>query len=294
MANYSRERSKYGGYVGAIQIHASPGLGTDPSSAVFNNILPAGFLRCNGSILEAKDYLVLSQVVGVGDECRFSKENAILRNANSSIGDLGTFQLPDLGSKVIIPSRGTGDYLSDIVDSTGETRVGPEIQVESNVGNRINVNYIGNFRGLSQNDIPFNSNSSYSIPRNTEPTFLDIINFQGHSHNSNAIYLNFSTRHAAGDSPNAIGSGKDRGENSGNSGAGMYIDISEVNTTSESFHSHSLQKPSSYTQNFKYSFSNFDISADQLLSYVDVDFTRDRKLDTAVAPFILVEYVIKY
>ncbi len=294
MANYSRERSKYGGYVGAIQIHSSPGLGTDPSSAVFNDILPAGFLRCNGSILEAKDYLALSQILGVGDESRFAKENAILRNANPTTGDLGSFQLPDLGSKVIIPSRGSGDYLSGIVDSTGETRVGPEIEVASNVGNRINVNYIGNFRGLAQNDIAFNSNSSYSIPRNTEPTFLDIINFQGHSHNSNAIYLNFSTRHAAGEAPNALGSGKDRGENTGNSGAGMYLDITEVNTTAESFHVHSLKKPAVYTQNFKYSFNNFDIPADQLTSYVDVDFSRDRKLDTAVAPFILVEYIIKY
>lgn len=294
MANYTRQRSSYGGYVGSIQIHTSPGLGTDPTSAVFNQILPAGFLRCDGSILEAKNYLALSQVLGVGEDSRFAKEGSSLRSADTAIGDLGSFQLPDLGSKVIIPSRGSGDYLSDVVDATGESRVGVQIEATSNVGNRINLNYIGNFRGLAQTDIPFNANSSYSMPRNTEPAFLDIQNFQGHAHNSNAIYLNFSTRHAAGEAPGAIGSGKDSGEQSGNSGAGMYTDLSEVNTSSDSSHTHRLQKPISYTQNFKYSFDNFNISADQLTSYLDVDFTRDRKLDTAVAPFTLVEYIIKY
>jgi hypothetical protein len=294
MANYTRERSKYGGYVGSIQVHTSPGLGTDPTSAVFNNILPGGFLRCNGAILEAKDYLALSQVLGVGQECRFIKEGANLRSPDATTGDLGSFQLPDLGSKVIIPSRGSGDYLSDTVESTGQSRVGPEIEVVSNTGRRIEVGYIGNFRGLAQTQIPFNANSSYSIPTNTAATFLDIENFQGHAHNSNAIYLNFSTRHAAGEPQGALGSGKTRGGREANSGAGMYTDVSSVNISESSSHEHRLVKPAFYTQNFRYSFNNFDIPADQLTSYVDVNFSRDRKLDAAVAPFILVEYIIKY
>jgi hypothetical protein len=295
MANYSRERSKFGGYVGSIQIHTSPGLGSDPTSAIFNDILPAGFLRCDGSILEAREYLALSQILGVGQQSRFAKENSILRDANPQLNDLGTFQLPDLGSKVLIPNRGSGDYLNIDVESTGENRVGPEIQALSNVGNRIEVSYLGNFRGQAQTNIEFNSNSSYSMPRQSEVEFLEIENFQGHAHNSNAIYLNFSAQHLAGEPSGAIGSGKERGASSGNSGAGMYTDISAINVVSgESSHSHKLTKPTIYTQNFRYSFNNFDISADPVSSYVDVDFSKDRKLDTAVAPFILVEYIIKY
>ena len=217
-----------------------------------------------------------------------------MRNADPTTGDLGSFQLPDLGSKVIVPSRGSGDYINDTVDSTGELRVGPEITAFSNVGNRIEVGYIGNFRGLAQTNIELNSNSTYSMPRNTEPTVLDINNFQGHAHNSSAIYLNFSATHRAGEPAGAIGSGKDNGQFTGNSGAGMYVDITEPNTTADSSHSHRLSKPAIYTHNFRYSFNNFDIPADQVTSYVDVDFTKDRKLDTAVAPFILVEYIIKY
>lgn len=294
MANYSRERSKYGGYVGAIQIHTSAGLGTDPTSATFNNILPAGFLRCNGSILEAKDYLSLSQILGVGQQSRFAKEGALLRDANPETGDLGSFQLPDLGSKVVIPSRGSGDYIGTTVESTGQSRVGPEIQASSNIGNRINVGYLGNFRGIAQTNIALTSNSTYLMPRTTEVTVLDITNFQGHAHNSNATFLNFSTNHAAGAPSGSIGSGKDNAGLTGNSGAGMYIDVSNINTTTESTHLHTITKPIIYTQNFRYSYGNFNIAADRLTSYVDVDFTKDTKIDQAVAPFILVEYIIKY
>lgn len=253
MANYARERSKFGGYVGSIQIHTSAGLGTDPTSAIFNNILPAGFLRCDGSILEARDYLSLSQVLGVGDGSRFAKEGALLRNADPTIEDLGTFQLPDLGSKVIVPSRGSGDYINGTVDATGDLRVGPEISAFSNVGNRVEVGYIGNFRGLAQTNIPLNSNVTYDMPRNTASAALDITNFQGHAHNSSGIYLNFTTNHAAGEPAGSIGSGKDNGELSGNSGAGMYLDISQPNVAPESVHAHRLSKPAVYTQNFRYS-----------------------------------------
>jgi hypothetical protein len=294
MANYSRERSKYGGYVGSIQIHASAGLGEDPGTAIFNRILPAGFLRCDGSVLEAKNYLSLSQVLGVGDQSRFAKEGSLVRNANPVQNDLGSFQLPDLGSKIVIPSRGSGDYSGIIVDSTGEYKVGPEIQALSNVGNTIEVGYEGNFRGKAQSDIDLNSNATFSIPRSTSATSLDIQNFQGHAHESNSTKLNFTTRHAVGPAPGAEGAGKDRGRETGNSGAGMYTEVSNLNTSSDSPHSHRLTRPTTYVHNFTYGFDNFDISADQVRSYIDVDFTTDRKLDTAVSPFILVEYIIKY
>lgn len=293
MANYSRERSKFGGYVGSIQIHTSAGLGSDPTSAVFNNILPAGFLKCDGSILEARDYLALSQVLGVGEQSRYGKEGALLRDADLTINDFGTIQLPDLGSKVIIPSRGSGDYLADIVDSTTQNRVGPQIQVESNVGPVIEVSYIGNFRGLAQTNIDMNSNPSYSMPRNTEPTSLDINNFQGHAHNSNFTALNFTTNHrtvALG----STGAGKDGASESGNGEAEMYLDFTQVNTSTDTPHQHRISKPLSYVHNFRYSFNNFDIPADQMKSQVEIDLSKDTKLDSAVAPFILVEYIIKY
>ena len=288
MSNYSRERSRYGGYIGAIQIHTSLGLGSDPQSIQFNNILPAGFLRCNGQVLNAKDYFALSQILGVGDECRFKKENRNLRNPDQTQNDLGQFQLPDLGSKVIVPSLGTGDYINDLVESTGENRVGPEIEVLSNQGNVIETNYIGNFRGQAQTNIRLNSNPSYSMPSKLTEVALNIDNFQSHAHNSAQTYLNYSAAAQTG------GSGKTQGNLPGNSGAGMVLETSSVNASTEPVHTHTVGKPIQYSQNFAYSFDNFDIPADGITSRIDVDLSDNRKLDQVVSPFILVEYIIKY
>jgi hypothetical protein len=288
MSNYSREKSRYGGYIGAIQIHTSIGLGPDPQSAQFNNILPAGFLRCNGQIFNVKDYYALAQVLGIGEQCRFKKENTTLRNPDLTQNDLGQFQLPDLGSKVIIPSLGTGDYINDFVESTGQSKVGPEIEVVSNRGNVIDVNFIGNFRGRAQTNIRLNSNPSYSMPSRLTETALNIENFQSHAHLSTQTYLNYSATHAVG------GSGKTGGNLPANSGAGMTLETSTFNATGESFHNHTVGRPISYSHNFAYSFNNFAISADGVRSTLDITLSKDKKLDQVVSPFILVEYIIKY
>lgn len=288
MSNYSRERSRYGGYIGSIQIHTSLNLGSDPSSIQFNNILPAGFLRCNGQVLNVKDYFALAQILGVGDECRFKKENRNLRNADITQNDLGQFQLPDLGSKVIVPSIGSGDYINDFVESIGENRVGPEIEVLSNQGNVIETTYIGNFRGQAQTGIPLNSNPAYSMPARLTEVALSITDFQGHAHRSNQTYLNYSAAAQTG------GSGKTRGNLPGNSGAGMATMTSNLNATTEPTHTHRIEKPTQYSHNFAYSFNNFDIPADGVTSRIDVDLSGDRKLDQVVSPFMLVEYIIKY
>ena len=64
MANYTREKSRYGGIVGTVIVHSTPGLGSvnDPNSVNYRRELPAGYLRCDGSILNAKDYIALSHL----------------------------------------------------------------------------------------------------------------------------------------------------------------------------------------------------------------------------------------
>ena len=106
--NYTRNKSLFGGVPGTIQIHTTPGIGVnnDPNTAKFKDDLPGGFLKCDGSVHNAKDYYLLAQILGVGEECRFKKEKTNLRDPDPDTGDLGSFQLPDLGSKVIIPSGG--------------------------------------------------------------------------------------------------------------------------------------------------------------------------------------------
>lgn len=295
-ANYTREKSRYGGYVGSIQIHSTPGIGinNDPTTAIFKDNLPAGYLKCDGTVRSVKEFYALAQVLGIGDECRFKKEGITLRNPNVDQNDLGQFQLPDLGSKVIIAGRSSGVYTGNVIgdtqSATSTTRVGPEVEVVSNVGNRISVNYVGDFQiSASSSTLSMLGNSKFVMPANLSTTSLDIENFQGHCHNSSQTFINQLASHAVG------GDGKDRGTFSGNSGAGNILDESRENSAgSGSSHTHKITKPTVYSSNFTYSHGQFNASAENVVSYVDISLENVDKLDQVVTPFMLVEYIIKF
>ena len=295
MANYTRERSRYGGVVGTIVVHSTPGLGivNDPNSINFRKELPAGYLRCDGSILNAKDYIALSQVLGTGSESRFRKDNANIQNANPETGELGQFQLPDLGSKIIVGGRGTGIYNNftvdrGIVETSPTTRVGPQISVNSNFGSRISANFIGNVRIAASGQLDFLGNPRYTIQRSTSEETLNIDYFQGHAHNSAQKYLNYTANHKVGGT-----GGKDYGAFGGNSGSGHEFGFANQ-SGGDSIHSHNITRPFSYSHNFTYTYPQKDVDMTGALAYVDVDVSDEEKLDQLVTPFILVEYLIKF
>lgn len=295
-ANYTREKSKFGGYCGCIIVHSTPGVGAniDPNSAIFRENLPAGYLKCDGSVKSAKEFFALSKILGVGDDCRFKKETTLLRNANPATGDLGQFQLPDLGSKVIVASGASGTYVNDKVETQSTTtavvnRVGPQIEVTSNVGTRIESQFIGNLIVGARNSIPFVGNSKFNMNTTLSSTVLSIENFQSHAHKSNQTWLNETFNHAVGST-----GGKDGGNFSGNSGAGHVLDTSTESASIESIHDHKISRPTSYNTNFTYAYPSFTADLGNIISYVDVDIKEQNKLDQLVTPFILVEYLIKY
>lgn len=290
--NYTQIKAKFGGCVGSIQVHATPYIAgsNDPGITAFKQHVPAGYLICDGSIRNKSEFYALGEILGVGNESKFKKENVTLREADQNTGDLGQFQLPDLGSKVLIPSRSTGQYISVEVDQTNETRVGPEIEIFSNEGTQITCDFVGNFVGSTPEVFyDFNSSPKYVFPTITTEAFLDIDNFQGHAHNvTGKGVLNYTAQHQVG------GDGKDGGNFSGNSGSGNLLEISEVNSTLLSTHTHKITKPASYTHNFAYQIAGpFDIPADGVQSTINIGTTDLRKLDAAASPFIIVTYIIK-
>lgn len=295
MANYAKERSRYGGMVGTILIHSSPSLGTvnDPNNAQFKQDLPAGYLRCDGSIFNAQSYIALSEVLGVGSASRFRKDNAVIREPDEAEGDLGQFQLPDLGSKVIIGGRGTGIYNNFTIDrgtieTTPTTRVGPQVEVVSNSGNRISASFNGNVQVNAQSGIQMFGNPRYTIERSTSEETLTIENFQGHAHSGSQYFLNYTTNHKVGGA-----GGKDFGRFTGNSGAGHEWGFSNQ-AGQESVHSHNILRPTSYSHNFEYQYSEKQVDMSEVSAFVDVDLNDTEKLDQLVTPFMLVEYIIKF
>jgi len=295
MANYTFERSRYGGCAGQILVHATHLLGSsnDPTLTNFKSNIPAGYLRCDGSVQNARDYFHLSEILGVGAESRFAKSNSNLREADPAINELGQFQLPDLGSKIIIGGRGTGQYNNFLVDDGTEsanptTRVGPQVEITSNFGNTITANYIGNMRLQPSGTLNMLGNPKYDMDRETSETTLNIDNFQGHAHNAAQNYLNHTAQHEVG-----FTGGKDGGQRLANSGAGHELDFSQ-NWDGVSQHKHILGRPLSYNHNFTYSHQALDIDMSSVAATVDVDVANIDKIDALVTPFILVEYIIKF
>ena len=293
--NYSYRKSHWGGIPGTIQVHTVPGLGfnNDPTTAVFKENLPAGFLKCDGGIKNVKDYYLLGQILGIGDETRFLKPGSNVRNADPDTNDLGQFQLPDLGSKVIIGSRGSGEYFSTSLENDpGRSKVGVEVTPISNIGDRATVNYIGNMI-ISGDNATFNGTPKYNIDRKTSPYGLSIDEFQGHYHTVDGqrgfTVLNYTGNH------DISGQGKGGSPNSANASAGNSLEETSLNVpTGEANHDHTIVRPFTYASNFAYSYPNIDVPLDDMESYVDVDVEDLDVLNQVVTPFILVHYIIKF
>lgn len=291
--NYSRVKSHYGGIPGTIQQHAMEGiiLDKDPSHAFFKENLPAGFLPCNGMVKNVKDYYCLAQALGIGDECRFKKDHVTLRNPDADTDDLGSFQLPDLGSKVLLGGRATGELRGTTVGNTNTNRVGVQVDPYSNMGDRINVNYTGYLTATAQAGINFNGNVKYNMDRKTSQFTLSIEHFQGHAHEiKNLAVLNYTGAHATS------GVGKGNAPNAANAGAGNELDETQLNIpTGDAWHDHTITRPTSYTPDpFTYGFNSFQIPLDDMYSYIDVDVEDLNVLNQVVTPFIFVHYIIKF
>jgi len=316
--NYARAKAHWGSMPGTIQIHTVEGLGSsnDPTTAIFKEAIPGGFLRCNGQILSAKDYPLLASILGIGDECRFAKEGAILRNPNAETGDQGTFQLPDLGSKVLVGSRGSGEYRNTVTEADDQLpKVGVEATPISNLGGRITTNYIssdGQFgleivsRDGTQTDddgntipqLDFRGSIKYNMPSNLGQTLLTIDNFQSHAHNtSNKYILNHAMQHAI-DGDGLTGSF----DTAFTAEPQAYNEFEETQPNvfrGSVSHGHRVTRPITYNSNYKYQFPpdgqpKVLAALDGFESYIDVDTEDLQVLNQVVTPFILVHYIIKF
>jgi hypothetical protein len=292
--NYTQDvRGKFGGYVGQIVPHATPKIqqNNDPATAQFKQYVPAGYLKCDGSVVSAQKYAALASIIGVGSGGRFYKAGTIIRDADEDANDAGQIQLPDLGSKVIIASpNSVGQYTSTTNESTGANRVGPAVEIISNEGQtQLVCEFLGSFTGKPiQTNYNFNSSPKFNFNRISSSTILDIENFQGHAHNASTNVLNYTAQHQVG------GDGKDGGEFGANSGAGNTFEDSPLNTNLLSQHSHKVGKPLQVEHSFQYQHDNFPIPADGVFSTLDLDIEDVTQLDNLSSPFIVITYLIKF
>ena len=115
----------------------------DPDDQNVRAVLPAGYLRCDGSIYSADVFPELATVLGVGEQSRYKKPNVTLLP--------NQFQLPDFG----IPKKleaSSGANLGTEVDLRIQddndqeiTKSGVGLEVQSNIGTTYEILYQGNF-----------------------------------------------------------------------------------------------------------------------------------------------------
>ena len=177
---YNREKSKIGTLTGSI-IHWSKQLPTnDPDDDNTKDLLPAGYLRCDGSIYAAEIFPALAEILGVGTESRYRKPNITLLD--------NQFQLPDFGSKKLRASSGSnlGDDvdLRILDDNDNEiTKSGVGLSVESNIGTQYEILYQGDFF-LPAQQIPVTGEPKFvrSFGNYTEYTEVLENAFMPHAH----------------------------------------------------------------------------------------------------------------
>lgn len=139
---YNREKAKIGTTSGSI-IHWSYELtSNDPDNSSTKELLPAGYLRCDGAIYAAEIFPELASILGVGSQSRYKKPNVNLLD--------NQFQLPDYGSKKLRASSGANLGLEvdlRIQDDNNQdiTKSGVGLEVQSNIGEVYEILYQGNF-----------------------------------------------------------------------------------------------------------------------------------------------------
>ena len=144
---YSKERAKYGNVTG--QIIAWPvNYEGAPDAGANKKLLPAGYLKCDGTKYYAVDYPQLAAICGVGETGRFVRKNIAGTALQSLTND--QFVVPDLSSKYPKPTPGAdaGQYKSiRVTNAVGNeiSRSGIGIEATSTLGTSIQVTYSGSF-----------------------------------------------------------------------------------------------------------------------------------------------------
>lgn len=293
---YTNERARYGGVSGSIIPFPIKLPDTNvPNLGDWAKLLPAGFLRCDGSILNAGEYPVLAGVLGTGNNSKFRRSDQELTNDQ--------FVLPDIGSKFVQGGNASGAYLNDKIvndeDLEGTYRVGCEVNVTSLVGDTATISYEGYFE-VTATGGPYNFIGNPTFGTTTSdgaslPSFLGDQAWQSHGHESKVGVFTYLGNWTDSTFTSVASQGGNDGQNEGSN------ELVTIDTPTESSavvsHSHLIDFPT--TQQIKdnnslaYSFLNTQIDAFGLETTVNLTTSQVKKLDEATPPYILVEYIIK-
>ena len=204
-SHYSKERAKYGSGTGSIIVWPVELANTDPNSEDNISVLPAGYLKCDGTIYKADDYPQLAEILGVGSASKFIRYD--INNDAIDILNDDEFIVPDLGSKYPKPTTGAaaGSYLNIVTeDQNGneKRRSGMGITATPTAGvttgntTVIQLSYVGTF-AVPSHEIPLKGKPSWSKGTNnsgfTDQEAVDSLALHSHMHFSTTNRLRIKT-----------------------------------------------------------------------------------------------------
>ena len=176
-----KERSKLGNAPGTIINWGVSIPDNDPNFAQIIDKLPAGYLRCDGSVYDERDYPELARILNTGDTSLYKKPTQALAATQ--------FQVPDLGSKHIecASSSNVGSYRNiNKVVGTGENattikKAGVGVEMFSNTGNSATIGFNGAFTIPPQT---FNLLGAvgWTLPTTSETTSVQARAIGSHGH----------------------------------------------------------------------------------------------------------------
>lgn len=295
--NYTFERGKYGVFPGTIIAFARTLTGNDPTGNDFKQRIPAGFLRCDGSIRNGVDYPNLKQILGVGSNSKFRKESITLEEDVALNTSGGQFQLPDLGSKFIQANSSSGVYTGDTILSPNDVvtqKVGIGVDLSLNLGNQINMPYTGEF-SIPNQPINFLGNQNFGTTLGVVSDEVNVndSSYLMHGHYSNLPVYAYSNNE--NESLNMSVGGIDPSPflTSINS-VGIVGQVSQVaGDTENATHLHTIDR-SFPTRSTNSSITAFTADGFNVVSEVNLVEQNTFKMDDLVPRYILVEYLIKY
>jgi microcystin-dependent protein len=296
MIHYSFEKGKFGGVVGTIYPFTTTLTGNIPSTAPWKQKVPAGFLRCDGSVVSADLYPALAKILGVGPDSFYRKENITLNPANDD-GTGGQFQLPDIGSKFIRASGQGGSY-NDLfaTSNTGsqQRKVGVSVDVSSNLGTGSSVTatitYSGEFSVPSRN-LSMSGNYSLTMETSTRTSAVSSDTILPHAHFSNTVSIEDPTNKRGASRVDA-GGGYTAEDPYDVEAVESFVPSTGLNTA-DTVHDHLIQR-TNITRSLLPTVPSYNVSVENISTDVILRVDDTFVMNDIQPRFILVEYLIKF
>jgi len=267
--------------------------------SVKNERVPGGYLRCDGTVYQARDYPELARVIGVGNSggggvsaCRYPTGvaggtllNPTFDSDNNFIN--GTFAVPNLGAKVLVPSSTAGNQFMGNVRMDGNgTYERAGIGYQAIIQNTVYSSFNGYVTTPGRSNASVEGTPILQLSSTTTtPTSIDTSFTAGHQHPGGNFNVTTTVN---------MGIDTDMQDSKDIYIEGVNVSTKTIASSAASFsHNHQI---SGYgcTNNLTYTHPPQNISFAGTSAQAMVTADPRESLDHVTTPYMIVEYIIKF